>query len=106
MNTYFLSLLQPVRKKSRMFVSRYNARLEFDDNHFEFKIETKDFEIQCHITSYLTWFSVDKNLWARYFYSKETLNLELQKINFRGKNTFLRLEEQVVHNLISTIFEQ
>jgi hypothetical protein len=115
MNTYFESLLQPIRKRKRLDIIEYEFFPLFS-GQFQGRIINQfgDTEIRIEISCYGLEFIVGQNVWSaevidRSFYhshsssynNKADLNLVIQNWNFKGLNIFMRLERRILLNLIS-----
>jgi hypothetical protein len=115
MNTYFQSLLHPVRKRKRLFCVK-NEFFPLLSSQFSGRIinEFGDTEIRIEIGVYRLTFIVGQNSWnisvvdRNFYYScsydyddKDDLNLNIFDWDFKGLNIFMRLEERTLLNLIS-----
>ena len=116
MNSWFLSLLKKDKKKERIKVIRedsfplFSRRFQgeiWNDVAFHFRIPG------CYEVDFMPISGTDFQ-WAfycvivgvthsNYTISKDELNLIINKLNFRGRNIFLRLEERMIYNLISVV---
>jgi hypothetical protein len=114
MNTYFLTLLQPLRKKKESgcqsvipnYYSKFiffSGRLIIEDkpeNGTKLYISTRNREpflkLELKFGSKL-WTNLFTLFWT---YSKEEMNLSIKNYKVRGINLFLRLEDKVIDTII------
>jgi hypothetical protein len=119
MNTYFLGLLQPLRKRKELKLPFFFGALKFEESYHLFSIKISIYQIVIEI--YHLPNKIQKIRWVVWFnkkfkeeslidvseteeeYFKGNFDFQLLKTSFPGRNLLLRIDDNLIFHFVSLL---